>query len=122
MRNDGRVSESVDQSRLYPRVTSFRFRRGTPTTGQQRNWEQLWPRLGRDLAIGTDRVPEEPIDLPEFFGRNAPVVLEIGSGTGISTAAMATEEPDVDVLAVEVYRGPAALVTQPLATQLLVLC
>ncbi|MCF3938078.1 tRNA (guanosine(46)-N7)-methyltransferase TrmB [Gordonia sp. Z-3] len=104
MRNDGRVSESVDQSRLYPRVTSFRFRRGTLTTGQQRNWEQLWPRLGRDLAIGTDRVPEEPIDLPEFFGRNAPVVLEIGSGTGISTAAMATEEPHVDVLAVEVYK------------------
>ncbi|MDY6808101.1 MAG: tRNA (guanosine(46)-N7)-methyltransferase TrmB [Actinomycetota bacterium] len=104
MRNDGRVSESVDQSRLYPRVTSFRFRRGTLTTGQQRNWEQLWPRLGRDLAIGADRVPEEPLDLPQFFGRSAPVVLEIGSGTGISTAAMATEEPDVDVLAVEVYK------------------
>ncbi|MDL9946598.1 tRNA (guanosine(46)-N7)-methyltransferase TrmB [Gordonia sp. ABSL11-1] len=104
MRNDGRVNDSVDQSRLYPRVTSFRFRRGTLTTGQQRNWETLWPRLGRDLAIGPDQVPEPPLDLPGLFGREAPRVLEIGSGTGISTAAMATEEPDVDVVAVEVYK------------------
>jgi len=32
------------------------------------------------------------------------VVLEIGSGTGISTLAMAQAEPHLDVVAVEVYR------------------
>ena len=38
-------------------------------------------------------------------------MLEIGSGTGISTAAMAADEPDVDVIAVEVYKpGLAQLV------------
>lgn len=89
---------------MYPRVTSFRFRRGTLTTGQQRNWETLWPTLGRDLKIGPDRTSEPPLDLTELFGRDAPRVLEIGSGTGISTAAMAATEPDVDVLAVEVYK------------------
>ncbi|MYR07178.1 tRNA (guanosine(46)-N7)-methyltransferase TrmB [Gordonia sp. SID5947] len=104
MRNDGPVSESLDQSSRYPRVTSFRFRRGSLTTGQQRNWETLWPRLGRDLALGVDREPEEAVDLSELFGRDAPTVLEIGSGTGVSTAAMAAAEPDVDVLAVEVYK------------------
>lgn len=105
------MNESADQSRLYPRVTSFRFRRGSLTTGQQRNWETLWPQLGRDLATGADRIPEPPLDLPGWFGREAPVVLEIGSGTGISTAAMAEAEPDVDVVAVEVYRpGLAQLV------------
>lgn len=100
----GRVSESVDQSRLYPRVTSFRFRRGTLTTGQERNWDTLWPRLGRDLTTSVDQTPEPPMDLDDWFGRHAPRVLEIGSGTGISTAAMAQAEPDVDVVAVEVYK------------------
>ncbi|MFE0748797.1 tRNA (guanosine(46)-N7)-methyltransferase TrmB [Gordonia sp. NPDC058843] len=104
MRNDGRVNNSPDRSRLYPRVTSFRFRRGTLTTGQQRNWETLWPVLGRDLEIGPERVPEPQLDLTALFGRDAPKVLEIGSGTGISTAAMAEAEPDVDVVAVEVYK------------------
>ena len=93
-----------DRSRLYPRVTSFRFRRGALTSGQQRNWETLWPVLGRDLATGPDQHPEPPLDLPGWFGREAPTVLEVGSGTGISTAAMAADEPDVDVVAVEVYQ------------------
>ncbi len=32
------------------------------------------------------------------------MVLEIGSGSGSSTLAMAHDEPDIDVIAVEVYR------------------
>ncbi|WP_279107386.1 tRNA (guanosine(46)-N7)-methyltransferase TrmB [Gordonia paraffinivorans] len=104
MRNDGAVNNSADRSRLYPRVTSFRFRRGTLTAGQQRNWDNLWPVLGRDLQTGAERIPEPQLDLDAHFGRTAPKVLEIGSGTGVSTAAMAAEEPDVDVLAVEVYK------------------
>lgn len=98
----GQVSESVDQSRLYPRVTSFRFRRGTLTTGQERNWAALWPQLGRDLAPSAESEP--PLDLDAWFGRRAPRVLEIGSGTGVATAAMAQAEPDLDIVAVEVYR------------------
>jgi tRNA (guanine-N7-)-methyltransferase len=43
-------------------------------------------------------------DTRSWFGRDAPVVLEIGCGTGASTLAMARSEPEVDVLAVEVYR------------------
>jgi tRNA (guanine-N7-)-methyltransferase len=39
-------------------------------------------------------------------------VLEIGCGTGVSTVAMAASEPDLDVIAVEVYRrGLAQLLT-----------
>ncbi|GAB11421.1 tRNA (guanine-N(7)-)-methyltransferase [Gordonia araii NBRC 100433] len=108
------MSDTVDQSRLYPRVTSFRFRRGTLTPGQRRNWENLWPELGRDLRIGRDpdgTVTEPPLNAAEWFGRDAPLILEIGSGTGISTAAMAAEEPEFDVIAVEVYQpGLAQLV------------
>jgi tRNA (guanine-N7-)-methyltransferase len=104
MRDHGRVNNSVDQARLYPRVTSFRFRRGTLTPGQQKNWATLWPTLGRDLTTDPAQTPEPPIDFGQLFGRSAPTVLEIGSGTGVSTAAMAADEPDVDVLAVEVYK------------------
>ena len=108
------MSDTVDQSRLYPRVTSFRFRRGTLTPGQRRNWENLWPTLGRDLLTspGADgKVAEPPLDAAQWFGRTAPLILEIGSGTGISTAAMAADEPQFDVVAVEVYQpGLAQLV------------
>ncbi len=108
------MSDTVDQSRLYPRVTSFRFRRGTLTPGQRRNWETLWPTLGRDLRVGVGQdgtVTEPPLEAEHWFGRRAPLILEIGSGTGISTAAMATDEPEFDVVAVEVYQpGLAQLV------------
>lgn len=112
MRDDDAVNDSVerapdharDRSRLYPRVTSFRFRRGSLTPNQQRTWDARWPELGRELATGPDRLPEPPLDLRALFGRDAPRVLEIGSGTGVATAAMATAEPDVDVIAVEVYQ------------------
>src|SRR5262249_41454990 len=50
------------------------------------------------------------LDTQRWFGRSAPVVLEIGSGAGTSTAAMAQQEPRLNVVAVEVYRrGPAQL-------------
>jgi tRNA (guanine-N7-)-methyltransferase len=48
--------------------------------------------------------PDEPLDTRSWFGRDAPLVLEIGCGTGTSTLAMAQLEPEVDVIAVEVYR------------------
>ena len=44
------------------------------------------------------------LDTEAWFGRSAPIVLEIGCGAGTSTLAMAQAEPDIDVVAVEVYR------------------
>lgn len=101
---DTSPSPPVDRARLYPRATSFRFRRGSLTDGQRRNWTQLWPVLGRDLLFGPDRTDEPPLNPRGWFGRDAPLILEVGSGTGISTAAMAAEEPEKDVIAVEVYQ------------------
>jgi tRNA (guanine-N7-)-methyltransferase len=48
--------------------------------------------------------PAPQLDTERWFGRSAPVVLEIGCGTGTSTLAMAQAEPHLDVVAVEVYR------------------
>jgi tRNA (guanine-N7-)-methyltransferase len=82
---------------LHRKVTSFRSRRSTLTDAQQRTWARRWPDLGTDTAT-------DPVDTSRWFHRSAPVVLEIGCGTGTSTAEMAILEPDVDVVAVEVYR------------------
>lgn len=50
------------------------------------------------------------LDLVRLFGRSAPVVLEIGSGTGEATAALAAADPERDVLAVDVHTpGVASL-------------
>jgi tRNA (guanine-N7-)-methyltransferase len=88
---------------LHPRVTSFRSRRSALSGGQQETWERLWPVLGAQ-ARDADGRPARPLDTASWFGRSAPVVLEIGCGTGTSTLAMARVEPHLDVVAVEVYR------------------
>ena len=101
--------ESVPAAQHPRRVTSFRSRRSALTESQQEVWDRLWPRLGRP-AVNADGVAE-PLDVDAWFGRPAPgagpvreLVLEIGCGTGNSTLAMAQSEPDIDVIAVEVYR------------------
>ena len=87
-----------DDGRDYPRLGAVSFRRGTLTDNQEKLWDEHWPRLGRVLA-------DERIDVDEWFGRaGAPTILEIGSGTGTSTAAMAPLEADTNVIAVELYK------------------
>jgi tRNA (guanine-N7-)-methyltransferase len=87
----------------YPRITSFRSRRSALSGSQQETWERRWPELGMQ-ARDSDGATAGPLDFESWFGRSAPVVLEIGCGTGVSTLAMAAAEPHVDVIAVEVYR------------------
>ena len=83
------------------RVTSFVHQRNRLTEGQAHAWERLWPVYGCDVAdVVAGTVPYDP---PGWFGRNAPLVLEIGSGTGESTAVQAAADPGTDHLAVEVF-------------------
>lgn len=84
------------------RVTSFRSRRAALNEAQQEVWDRLWPSLGRQAVRSGEAV--QPLDAQAWFGRHAPLILEIGCGTGTSTYAMARTEPDIDVIAVEVYR------------------
>ncbi len=95
--NDPGAPTADDDSRLFPRVTAYRFRRGAMRPGQQRNWDEHWPGYGWNVT-------DEIVDQQSWFGRTGPLIVEIGSGTGTSTAAMAAVEPDVDVIAVEVYQ------------------
>lgn len=86
--------DSADLS--TPAVRSYKLRRGRLTGTQADALTRLWPLLGVD-------VDGRPLDLPVLFGRTAPVVLEIGCGMGEATALLATDDPDRDVLAVEVH-------------------
>lgn len=99
-----------------PPITSFRARRGALTPTQQQAWDRMWPRIGADAGGASHSDPyatPEPIDAPVWFGREAPLIAEIGCGTGTATAAMAQAEPHVNLLAIEVYRpGLAQLVQQ----------
>jgi tRNA (guanine-N7-)-methyltransferase len=91
----------VDTPALHRRVASYVHQRNRLTEGQARAWERLWPQHGSDVDdLLAGSVPYDP---PAWFGRTAPLVLEIGSGTGESTAAQAAAQPATDHLAVEVF-------------------
>lgn len=75
---------------------TFYPRRGRVSQRHEDALERLWPDYGLDIPGG-------PLDLTELFGREAPVVLEIGSGMGDATVAMAAADPERDYLAVEVF-------------------
>ncbi|WP_232828694.1 tRNA (guanosine(46)-N7)-methyltransferase TrmB [Kribbella monticola] len=72
------------------------------TVGQERVWRTNWDGLGRRLEE-----IEGQVDLAEWFGRQAPTILEIGTGMGDATAQLALDSPEVNHLAAEVY--PAGL-------------
>ncbi|MDH4657636.1 tRNA (guanosine(46)-N7)-methyltransferase TrmB [Corynebacterium pyruviciproducens] len=93
-----KMQSTFDDGLAYPRLGSVSFRRGTLTDNQNKTWDENWATYGRDLA-------DEPLDIDGWFGRTGhPTILEIGSGTGTSTAAMAPLEPEYNIIAVEIYK------------------
>jgi tRNA (guanine-N7-)-methyltransferase len=100
------TGEPAGRERRHLPATAFRSRRSALSEAQRQTWERLWPKLGISVGSSPAEVPQppKPLDTSAWFGRQAPVVLEIGCGSGISTLAMAKDEPGVDVIAVEIYR------------------
>jgi tRNA (guanine-N7-)-methyltransferase len=80
-------------------VVSYVQRGGRMTVGQQRAWQERWPAYGREIA----ELPAGPVDFDAWFGREAPVLLEIGSGMGETTSQLAQAAPELNYVAVEVY-------------------
>jgi tRNA (guanine-N7-)-methyltransferase len=74
------------------------LRQGRTTSAQSRALQALMPKYGIDFS-------PEKIDFSKTFRRFAPTVLEIGSGMGETTAAIAAAHPEADFVAVEVH-GP----------------
>ena len=87
-------------------IRSFVRREGRMTPSQKRAMEELWPRFGVEAPKSRGHGPL----LQEIFGREAPVVLEIGFGNGEHLLARAQAEPDKDFFGVEVHRPGAGRV------------
>jgi tRNA (guanine-N7-)-methyltransferase len=79
-------------------VRSYVLRQGRTTPAQQRALQDLMPAYGIEYR-------EQLLDPARVFGRSAPLILEIGSGMGETTAAIAAAQPGTDFIAVEVH-GP----------------
>jgi tRNA (guanine-N7-)-methyltransferase len=80
----------------HPPIRSYVLRQGRFSRGQQRAYAELLPTLGVPYA-------PVPLDFRALFGRVAPVVVEVGSGMGETTARIARENPGTDYLAIEVH-------------------
>ncbi len=90
--------DSASQSGMHHRsIRSFVLRQGRMTSGQQRAFDELWPRWGLLRESGR-------LDQQQIFGRVAPLVFEIGFGMGQSLIAMAQAAPEQDFIGIEVHR------------------
>ncbi|MBB4674885.1 tRNA (guanosine(46)-N7)-methyltransferase TrmB [Crossiella cryophila] len=81
-------------------VVSFVQRTARLSPGQERAYQQYWPTLGRKV----DELGKDPVDFDAWFGRPAPVLLEIGSGMGETTAQLTAAAPELNYVAAEVYK------------------
>ena len=86
----------IEEQKHMRTVRSFVKRAGRTTEGQQKALEDVWPVMGLEVKNG-------PIVFSEIFGREAPVVLEIGFGMGDSLLEMASREPEKNYIGIEVH-------------------
>jgi len=94
----------TEDGRRMREVLSYSRRGARFTPRQQEAWDAYAARWW---------VPDEDVDDPGFslaerFGRQAPLIVEIGPGIGEATVALAATRPDCNVLAVEVWRPGVA--------------
>ena len=90
---------------------SFVRRSGRMSEAQERAWTELAPRYvveaPRDIASTSVRAGSA-IDPIAVWGRDAPLIAEIGSGQGHAIVHAAASRPGDDFLAIEVFKAGLA--------------
>ena len=87
----------MDLAQTLPqRIRSFIRRQGRLTPGQEVALDQHWPQYGLESELD--------YDFSQVFGRQAPLIVEIGFGNGDSLAKMAAANPDHDYIGIEVHK------------------
>jgi len=101
------ASAAESDAPAFPRaIRSYVMRAGRTTEGQAKALAELGPRFALPYA-------QQALDYPATFGRQAPLVFEIGFGMGDATAQIAQALPDVDFIGCEVHEpGVGALLKQ----------
>lgn len=85
-------------------IRSFVVRSGRMTLGQQKGWQEGWPKMGLELG-------QAGVDIRDTFDKQQELVVEIGFGMGSSLSEMAAAAPELNFLGIEVHRpGVGALV------------
>lgn len=91
-----RDASREDDKRPHRPIRSYVVRGGRLTSAQQKAMERLWPHYGL-------RVDDGRIDQGALFGREAPLVLEVGFGMGEALLEMASQHPEEDHIGVDVH-------------------
>ncbi len=103
------MPETLDEAReqgFRTDIVSFVRRSGRLNPRQQRAWDEHAARLVVDVPRAEARTSVDPayvLDVAATFGRQAPLVVEVGSGLGEAVVHAAETAPERDFLAVEVY-------------------
>jgi tRNA (guanine-N7-)-methyltransferase len=80
-------------------------RRGSRFTQRQ---QDAWDAHHADWVVPDEAVDDPGFRWSDWFGREAPMIVEIGSGVGEATAALAPARAAYDILAFEVWRPGVA--------------
>jgi tRNA (guanine-N7-)-methyltransferase len=102
----------TEDGRRMREVLSY-SRRGNRFTPQQ---QEAWDAHHEAWVIPDEAVDDPGFRLADWFGREAPLVVEIGSGVGEATGVLAAARPAYDVLALEVWRPGIASSLAQVAT------
>lgn len=106
--------------RVHRDVVSFVRRSARMNDSQLKAWE-AW-NASRVVRVEqheteTSIAAGASVDWAREFGREAPLIVEIGSGTGDSLVAMAKEHPEANVVAFEVFQPAVASTLGKLARE-----
>ena len=97
------VMNTPDRSAPARAIKSYVLRAGRMGSGQVRALAELAPRYVLPFSAA-------PFDASHIFGRQAPLIVEIGFGMGQATAEIAAARPNDDFLGIEVHEpGVGAL-------------
>lgn len=92
-------------------VVSYVRRSSRMNPSQQRAWDTLHDQWVVEVAAdqrATSVSPTAQIDWTATFGREAPLLVEIGSGTGHAITALAQANPQANLVAFEVFTPSVA--------------
>jgi tRNA (guanine-N7-)-methyltransferase len=92
------MSETFEMKPEYKNkpIRSYVIRGGRMTDGQKNAFDHAWEIYGLSLFGGA-------FDQQDVFGRQAPLVVEVGFGMGDSLLAMAKAQPESDFVGIEVH-------------------
>ena len=111
-------AERLPDGRLKRVTRSYVIRGERPDPRHAQAWDKHADRLVVEPPRTTEPLSVDPgfrFDAAAVFGRTAPLVVEIGAGSGDAVAAHALAHPEVDHLAIEVWHPGAAQIVSQLA-------